>query len=123
MGFHHIPKPPRIVALGGPVSAAIRAMRADEPATDYARIRELRRAIADRIEADIALLDALDPFADEREADYADYAQDGVTVVGYSTDDEGTDDNGVADDGGAQWVRGSTLTVAEFEAHSVWGRR
>jgi hypothetical protein len=69
MGFHHIPKPPRIVALGGPVSAAIRAMRADEPATDYARIRELRRAIADRIEADIALLDALTPDADfERDA-------------------------------------------------------
>lgn len=59
MGFHHIPKPPRIVALGGPVSAAIRAMRADEPATDYSRIRELRRAISERIEADIALLDAL----------------------------------------------------------------
>jgi len=64
MGFHDMPRPPRIVALGGPVTAAIRAMRADEPATDYARIRELRRAIADRIEADIALLDALDGDAD-----------------------------------------------------------
>lgn len=79
MGFHHIPKPPRIVALGGPVSAAIRAMRADEPATDYARIRELRRAIADRIEADIALLDALTPDADL---------------------EPGTDDNGLADEDG-----------------------
>lgn len=64
MGFHNIPRPPRIVALGGPVSAAIRAMRADEPATEYSRIRELRRAIADRIEADIALLDALAGDAD-----------------------------------------------------------
>lgn len=59
MTYHQMPKPPRIVALGGPVTAAIRAMRADEPATDFARIRELRRAIADRIEADLALLDAL----------------------------------------------------------------
>lgn len=97
----HIPvRPPRIVALGGPVSAAIRAMRADEPTTDYARIRELRRAIADRIEADIALLDALDPFRDELEADYTSYAADGLTLVGYSTDDEGTDDNGIVDDDG-----------------------
>lgn len=59
------PMPPkRIIALGGPVTAAIRAMRADEPATDYTRIRELRRAIQDRIEADLALLDALDGDAD-----------------------------------------------------------
>lgn len=141
MGFHHIPKPPRIVALGGPVSATIRAMRADEPATDYARIRELRRAIADRIEADIALLDALDPFADEREADFTAYGADGIATVGHSSDlepslcglgvdwpscgvddAEGPDDNGVADDGGEQWVRGVTLTVAEFDRQNQWGR-
>jgi hypothetical protein len=82
MGFHHIPKPPRIVALGGPVSAAIRAMRADEPATDYSRIRELRRAIADRIEADIALLDALTPDCD---------------LEGEQDAEGMTDDNGLGD--------------------------
>ena len=78
-------------------------MRADEPATDYARIRELRRAIADRIEADIALLDALDPFADEREADQIAVeldAQGRICMIGRSSDDEGTDDNGIADEDG-----------------------
>lgn len=67
----------------GPVTQAIRAMRAAEPlppadaaieairegliryfveddGADRQRIRELRRRIADRIEADLALLDALD---------------------------------------------------------------
>src|ERR1700712_2955777 len=52
----------------GPVTQAIRAMRtADVNAgnlhsadPDRQRIRELRRRIANRIEADIALLDALD---------------------------------------------------------------
>ncbi|MCJ2030928.1 hypothetical protein MKK50_16280 [Methylobacterium sp. J-043] len=60
-------------------------MRADEPATDHVRIRELRRAIADRIEADIALLDALTPDCD---------LEDGHDAEG------GTDDNGLADDDG-----------------------
>jgi len=115
MGFHYIPKPPRIVALGGPVTAAIRAMRADEPATDYARIRELRRAIADRIEADIALLDALDPFADEREADQVIHELDAlgqICAVGRSADDEGTDDNGLADHGGEHEQRYRDVLVA-----------
>ena len=67
----------------GPVTQAIRAMRAAEPlppadaaieairegliryfveedSPDRQRVRELRRRIADRIEADLALLDALD---------------------------------------------------------------
>ena len=67
----------------GPVTQAIRAMRAAEPlppadaaieairegliryfveddGADRQRVRELRRRIADRIEADLALLDALD---------------------------------------------------------------
>lgn len=63
----------------GPVTQAIRAVRAPEPrsaadlaiqairaglaahfaVTDRRRVRDLRRALADRIEADIALLDAL----------------------------------------------------------------
>ena len=42
----------------GPVTIAIAAMQAADP--DRQRIRELRRRIADRIEADLALLDALD---------------------------------------------------------------
>ncbi|MCJ2142776.1 hypothetical protein [Methylobacterium sp. E-066] len=61
----------------GPVSKAIRACRETDPAdqtiadiqiglasffadADRQRVRELRRRIADRIEADLALLDALD---------------------------------------------------------------
>lgn len=100
MGFHHIPVPPRIVALGGPVSAAIRAMRVDEPATDYARIRELRRAIADRIEADIALLDALDGDLDA---------------------EPGTDDNGIADEGGEAEQRGGVWFGSAQELSSVDG--
>ena len=79
----------------GPVTQALRVMLAADP--DQPRIRELRRSIADRIEADIALLDALDPFADEREADYASYAADGLTIVGYESCAEGTDDHGIAD--------------------------
>ena len=35
-------------------------MRSADPDLDWQRLRELRRRIADRIEADIALLDALD---------------------------------------------------------------
>lgn len=46
----------------GPVTQALRVMLAADP--DQRRIRELRRSIADRIEADIALLDALDGDAD-----------------------------------------------------------
>jgi hypothetical protein len=42
----------------GPVTIALAAMQAADP--DRQRIRELRRRIADRIEADIALLDAID---------------------------------------------------------------
>lgn len=98
----HIPvRPPRIIALGGPVSAAIRAMRADEPATDYARIRELRRAISDRIEADIALLDALTPDADlEPSLGACDRIDQTAWAVGDGSDREAGDDNGLADDDG-----------------------
>ncbi|GJE52534.1 hypothetical protein GOFOIKOB_5607 [Methylobacterium tardum] len=44
----------------GPVTIALAAMRSADPDLDRQRLRELRRRIADRIEADIALLDALD---------------------------------------------------------------
>ncbi|EHP93449.1 hypothetical protein [Methylorubrum extorquens] len=93
----HIPVPPRIVALGGPVSAAIRAMRADEPATDWTRLQALRRAIADRIEADLALLDALDGDAD-LEPSFCGVGVERPTPGG--DDREDGDDNGIADDGG-----------------------
>ena len=78
--------PPPLLGQGlgrplGPVSRAIRACRETDPAdqaiadiqiglasffadADRQRIRELRRRIADRIEADLALLDALDGDAD-----------------------------------------------------------
>ncbi|MCJ2023377.1 hypothetical protein [Methylobacterium sp. J-067] len=64
MAIHHPTPPirggerPRLpFAQRGPVTIALAAMQAADP--DRQRIRELRRAIADRIEADIALLDAL----------------------------------------------------------------
>lgn len=57
MTFHHNFATPRIIAPGGPVSRAIRTLRNADP--KLARIRDLRQAIEDRIEADIALLDAL----------------------------------------------------------------
>ena len=55
--------PPPLLGCGscrqpGPVTVALAAMHAADP--DRQRILRLRRAIADRIEADIALLDALD---------------------------------------------------------------
>ena len=42
----------------GPVTIALKAMHAADP--DRQRLAELRQAIADRIEADLALLDQLD---------------------------------------------------------------
>ena len=83
----------------GPVSRAIRACRETDPAdlaiadiriglasffadADRQRVRELRRQIADRIEADLALLDALTGDADLEEG----YDAEGLT-----------DDNGIAD--------------------------
>lgn len=90
MGFHHIPKPPRVVALGGPVTRALRAMHAAdaehraEIEAERARVRALRRAISDRIEADIALLDTLDAITEDLED-------------GGDDDREFGDDNGIAD--------------------------
>ncbi len=91
------------VASGGPVSKAIRVMLDADP--DQARIRELRRAIAMRIEADIDLLDAL-----AGDVDLEDGGDDEPSLGGGSCDDRelddaddedggdtegGTDDNGI----------------------------
>ncbi|MGU3537753.1 hypothetical protein [Methylobacterium sp. A54F] len=54
--------PGRLIAAGGPVSAALRTVLAADSGRQ--RLQELRRAIADRIEADLALLDSLDGDAD-----------------------------------------------------------
>ena len=64
---------------------------------DQPRIRELRRSIADRIEADLALLDALDGDPDLED--------------GHDADD--TDDNGIADFDGMmeQFVARDSLVV------------
>lgn len=103
----------------GPVTQAIHAMRAAEPlppadaaieairegliryfvkedSADRQRVRELRRRIADRIEADLALLDALDPDPD---------LEDGHDAEGN------TDDNGIAD-----------LEAAAEQSFSGYGR-
>ncbi|MGH1590432.1 hypothetical protein ACRBEV_21470 [Methylobacterium phyllosphaerae] len=66
----------------GPVTVALAAMRAADPDLDRQRLRDLHRRIADRIEADIALLDALNGDTD---------LEDGHDAEG------GTDDNGIAD--------------------------
>lgn len=90
MAIHHLTPPvcggerPRLRSTQvGPVTRAIRTMRAADPAdlaiaaiqdglaahfadADRLRVRDLRRRIAERIEADIALLDALDGDADLR---------------------------------------------------------
>ncbi|MCJ2023674.1 hypothetical protein [Methylobacterium sp. J-067] len=65
MAIHHLTPPvrggerPRLPsAQRGPVTIALAAMQAADP--DRQRIGELRRRIAERIEADIALLDVLD---------------------------------------------------------------
>ncbi|WP_419828943.1 hypothetical protein [Methylobacterium sp.] len=106
MAIHHLTPPfgggerPRLPsAQVGPVTRALRACRPINPAdlaiadiqiglasffadADRQRVRELRRRIADRIEADLALLDALAGDAD---------LEDGHDAEGL------TDDNGIAD--------------------------
>lgn len=57
MTFHTAIVSPRLVAPGGPVTRALAVMLDADP--DRAEVRALRRAIALRIEADIALLDRL----------------------------------------------------------------
>lgn len=113
MRSHDMVKPPRIVALGGPVTAAIRAMRADEPATDYARIRQLRRAIEERIEADIALLDLIDSDPDLEDGFDAEPGLCGVgahvfrgNLPACDDDREDGDDTGIGDTGGLAEQRG-----------------
>lgn len=101
MTIHNLLPPVRLIAPGGPVSAAIRAIRADEPASDYTRIRELRRAISDRIEADLALLDAIDGDPDfEPWLSSRDMIDQTGGYVGDGSDREDGDDNGIADDDG-----------------------
>lgn len=101
----------------GPVTLALQAMQAADPD----RIRALRKRIGDRIEADIALLDALS-CDDEREADYLYQAHVpgvGIVNIGLSTDHEpsiGGDDreldaaeDGIADMDGLQEQYGEAL--------------
>lgn len=73
-----------IVAAGGPVTRALAVMAAADPNTP--RIVELRRAIAERIAADLDLLDALDGDPD-LEPSF------GSVVPGYSDEAEPDHDN------------------------------
>ena len=64
MSYHYLraPRPaasPPAARQPGPVTMALRAMQSGIPETERERVRALRRRIADRIEADIALLDML----------------------------------------------------------------
>lgn len=77
----------------GPVTIALAAMRAADPDLDRQRLRELRRRIADRIEADLALLDALDGDADlEDGADLEAENEHGGDVQDEPHDPEEDDD-------------------------------
>ncbi|MGU3543670.1 hypothetical protein [Methylobacterium sp. A52T] len=87
-------RPQPLLGLGlgrqsGPVTIAIAAMRAADPDLERQRLCDLRRRIADRIEADLALLDALDGDADLEDVDVD--LEDGHDAEGNS------DDNGIAD--------------------------
>lgn len=122
MTFHHIPKPPRIIAPGGPVSAAIRAMRADEPASDWTRLHALRKAISDRIEADLALLDAIDGDPDyEPWLGSPNWGDQTGGYVGDGSDREDGDDNGIADDGGDAEQHGNVWFGCKEELSSIDG--
>ncbi|MGH1588019.1 hypothetical protein ACRBEV_06275 [Methylobacterium phyllosphaerae] len=99
--------PQRLLATGlgrqlGPVTVALADMRAADPDLDRQRLHELRRRIADRIEADIALLDALDGDTDREETALEragrGFAWSGPDDAEDGHDAEGnTDDNGIAD--------------------------
>jgi hypothetical protein len=86
----------------GPVTIAIAAMRAADPDLDRQRLRDLRRRIADRIKADLVLLDALDGDAD-LEATALERAGRGFRASGHDDAEDShdaeanTDDNGIAD--------------------------
>ena len=79
MGIVHPFPHARIVASGGPVSRAVRVMRAMSPAEQRALLPQLRQRIEDEIEASLSLLDLID---------------------GDPDFEIGTDDNGLADEDG-----------------------
>lgn len=117
----------------GPVTLALRAMRTADPdeaahdaieairrgldchfsEADYQRLKALRRRVADRIEFDLALLDALDGDADREDGADAEPSLGSIDAtshndclsqlqwsVGGVNDREIVDDNGIADSGG-----------------------
>ncbi|MDV2988168.1 UNVERIFIED_CONTAM: hypothetical protein Q9R58_28095 [Methylobacteriaceae bacterium AG10] len=131
MTTHNLMPPVRLVAPGGPVTAAIRAMRADEPATDYTRLLTLRRAIEDRIEADIALLDAIDGDPDIEDTFDTEPSLCGVgahvfrgNLPACDDDREDGDDNGIADSGGLmEQERRHLARLAALKASEAADRR
>lgn len=74
----------------GPVTVAIAAMQQLVDTDERSRLQALRRAIADRIEADLALLDALDgdPDLDADQVVMID-GPDGLMCMATPCDDEG----------------------------------
>ncbi|WP_232631390.1 hypothetical protein [Methylobacterium sp. Leaf118] len=89
---------------------ALAALRQRDPAIDNVpRLCALRSALADRIEADIALLDALAPDADFEPSlgslggmASVERMPQTMWAIGGTEDREDGDDNGIADDGGRQ---------------------
>lgn len=81
----------------GPVTIAIAAMRAADPDLDRQRLHDLRRRIADRIEADLALLDALDGDADLEDVDVD--LEDGHDAEGNADDNDIADYDAIGEQG------------------------
>ncbi|MFY9291558.1 MAG: hypothetical protein WAP03_12800 [Methylorubrum rhodinum] len=112
----HIPVPPkRIVALGGPVTAAIAVMRAEER-------RTIRARLAARIEADLLLLDQIDGDADLEDGG------DDEPSFGLPCDEEReaddsereADDSDLEDNGDHEDSLGSLQGTAASRGASQW---
>ena len=60
MTYHHRLAAPRIIAPGGPVSAALQTMQAAEPASDRQALRDLRASILRRVAADLGMIERIE---------------------------------------------------------------
>ena len=114
--------PPPLLGRGsgrqpGPVTIALAAMRAADP--DRRHVRELRRRIAERINADIALLDVLDGDPESEPSlgsidatSHTDFVDQEGWAAGLGFDCEAGDDNGIADGDGLEWATQPTRRAA-----------